>query len=610
MLVTPSRLAPAGKRLKGAQPPKSEPYTFQPPVRGWVTNENIAMAQPGGAHVLDNMVPERYSVRVRGGNLHYATVDDEDACEEFIVYQSASLSRLFAATDTAIYDVSNPVDAETIPTAAVTGQTSGDYSSINMATAGGEFAIAVNGADRMLIYDGSEWRRVDEADVELPYDTETGAFAVGLVVTGGTSTATGTIVEVLDNGTTGVLRLKDVTGDFEDNEALTDSGTGAANSNIPTGATLVPSVTGVDTSAFSHVWLFKSRVFFVRENSLTAHYLPVDSIGGTIGTLGLQGVFQKGGKLVFGASWSVDAGDGMDDLCVFVTDQGEVAVYQGTDPGDANAWSLAGLYQIAKPLHKNAVEKAGGNLLIVTEEGVIPISSVVQKDRAALTLDAISLPIEPTWRTHVLRRPGKWVFRKWTTRNYAVIGFPPEGDGLHSNFIVNLLTGAWARFTGWDIRCAVEFNNELYLGTSDGRVTKAEGLGSDCGDMYSCLYIGLYERLGSVAQEKVAHMSRATWKYSTSFEFRLGFTFNYETSFGAFPPVAADNIGDLWDVGIWDVAVWDAEGVQQIMVDWQSVSGRGFVVAPVVQLTMGVDTVPDVQLISIDLLYETGGLVT
>lgn len=76
-----------------------------------------------------------------------------------------------------------------------------------------------------------------EHQLSLPYDAQTVNFTLGLVVTGGTSGATGTILQDTDAGGTGTLILQGVTGFFEDDEALTDSGSGAAVVNSATGGT-------------------------------------------------------------------------------------------------------------------------------------------------------------------------------------------------------------------------------------------------------------------------------------------------------------------------------------------------------------------------------------
>ncbi len=65
----------------------------------------------------------------------------------------------------------------------------------------------------------------------LAYDAQSGNFTAGLVLTGTTSGATGLIEVDVDGGTTGTLTLSGVVGTFVDNEAITDSSTGAATAN-------------------------------------------------------------------------------------------------------------------------------------------------------------------------------------------------------------------------------------------------------------------------------------------------------------------------------------------------------------------------------------------
>lgn len=56
----------------------------------------------------------------------------------------------------------------------------------------------------------------------LMYDAQTANFTVGKTVTGGTSGATAYILGDTDGGSTGVLRLTNIVGTFQDNEAITD----------------------------------------------------------------------------------------------------------------------------------------------------------------------------------------------------------------------------------------------------------------------------------------------------------------------------------------------------------------------------------------------------
>ena len=73
--------------------------------------------------------------------------------------------------------------------------------------------------------------------LSLPYDAQTVNYTLGLVVTGAVSGAFGTIIVDTDAGGTGTLILELVTGVFEDDELLTDSGSGSATVTSATGGT-------------------------------------------------------------------------------------------------------------------------------------------------------------------------------------------------------------------------------------------------------------------------------------------------------------------------------------------------------------------------------------
>lgn len=62
----------------------------------------------------------------------------------------------------------------------------------------------------------------------LAYDTQTGNFTAGLIVTGQSSGARARIQADSDSGTTGTLTLIDIEGEFLDNETITDTSTGSA----------------------------------------------------------------------------------------------------------------------------------------------------------------------------------------------------------------------------------------------------------------------------------------------------------------------------------------------------------------------------------------------
>ena len=69
------------------------------------------------------------------------------------------------------------------------------------------------------------------------------------------------------------------------------------------------------------------RLFFVEKGSLNVWYSEgVGEVQGTLIKFDLSAIFRDGGELVAVASWTQDGGQGLDDLTVFLTSEGEVAV--------------------------------------------------------------------------------------------------------------------------------------------------------------------------------------------------------------------------------------------------------------------------------------------
>lgn len=372
-------------------------------------------------------------------------------------------------------------------------------------------------------------------------------------------------------------------------------------------------ITGIDTATLSHVWVYKNRLFFVQGGTMKAWYLAVDSIAGAAADTTLAGVFQRGGSLLFGSTWSIDAGDGVDDKCVFVSTQGEVAIYEGSDPSDPTDWSLVGRYELGgKPLGKNAIMRAGGDLLICTLDGLVPLSQVMNKDPAALSLAAVSRNIQPDWRREaVARQTLPWAMVKWDDENLAIVTNPVIDTTTDAQcFVVNTETGAWTRFTGWDARSLVVHEGQLYFGTSDGRVMLGNTQGNDDGELYVCRLALPFDHLGARGQYKTIKQARATFRASTNFLPRMSCSVDYAQSFPAPPSSVGEYSTDGWDVGVWDTAVWDATSTERITsTRWVSVVGAGFAHALQLQATFGITATPDAELSAIDLRWTVGEVV-
>lgn len=600
------------RQAKRTRPPRrmaSKP--FLSPVGGWVSAANLAAAPANTAYVLENWYPTTTGIKMRRGSSKHGTASATEPLESLMAYVGTSTREMFGAADGQIFDLTSPADADTPPTASVTGQTSNYYSHVNFANAGGYYMHCANGTDPMLVYDGTNFLPVfDTALYALNYDAETAAFTAGQTLTGGTSGHTGTIVKVIDNGTTGTLWLRATSGTFQDNETITDGAGGSATAN-GVRSLLINALTGVATDEIDHVNVYKNRLWLT-DQTTDVYALATDAITGAVAyTVGLAGVLRRGGYIMATASWSFDAGNGPAEVIAFISSEGEIAVYQG-DPVDAN-WGIIGLYDCSPMLGKNAFLKVAGDVLMVTEIGLVPLSQVKNKDPAALAIAAISRNIQPDWQAETAARITlPWEIVKWTSRNIAYVTCPVTSDGVTDAicFAVNLETGAWCKVTGWNTRCMILHDDQVYFGTNAGTLMQADVGGADDGELIYYTYVGQMDHLGAVGQYKTVTQARAIFRTLGEFNPRISVTTDYSVTLPSYPDAAAPEAASLWDVGLWDQALWDA-GVTYYTVQtrWISIGRAGFAHAPVILMTSGSAAAPSAELVAFDTVYLPGNLV-
>jgi hypothetical protein len=615
---------------------RSQPFSFPAPTRGWVANGNLAVPQPGGAVVMENWFPTATGAIMRRGKQIYATLGSGDLdTTALFAYNDGNNRKLFGATETTVYDITtiiSPInytlgteDGDEIVTddgdfigqlstgdlEVITGQTGGNWISVQFSTSGGAYLVNVNGMDPMQVYDGANWYPISASAVStLNYDAETVAFTVGETLTGGTSGATAPILRVDDNGTTGTLILGAITGGpFQNNETITDGDGGSATADGAS-STLFGAFTGVSTSSLSYVWSFKNRLFFIEKETMDAWYLPVDQITGVAVKFPLGGEFSLGGSLVFGASWSRDTGDGLNAMCAFFTSEGEVAIYQGTNPADAAAWSQVGIYRIGKTLGQLAHITAGGDLVIATDIGFVPLSQALQKDYAALSPSAVSAPIEVEWNSAVqLRSSEPWQCEVWSAGQMVIVALPTVNDQPDRMFVANARTGAWAPFTNWGATCLQVFEDRLFCGTTEGRVFELNVTGLDDGLPYTATYLPSFDPIGTLGLKSVS-MARAVLKASTALNERLSIQKDYNVSLPNVPDASPVSVSGTWGSGVWGDSVWGRPTEKSVFQRWRSVGGAGETIAPALQITSGSLVAIDAEIIRTDVLYDSGGFVT
>jgi hypothetical protein len=536
MRLSTSRRSPQPSQLQARN------ETFIAPTKGLVTNINLAEQPRGQARILDNYFPTTKGVRPRLGTSKYATIDSGgNPVKSMWTFDGGTARKLFAADAAAIYDITTVVDKDVVPTAAVSSQTSGDYSTQLFSTSASAYQYVVNGADLAQLYDGSTWTQI----------------------------------------------------------------TGASS----------PAITGVTTSDLSAVWAHGRRLWFIEGGTLSAWYLPVDSVGGAAAEFLLSGVFRRGGELLFGTTWSLDSGSGMDDKCIFVSSLGEIAVYSGTDPSSVSTWSLDGVYDVDGALSKTAFYHVGGVPVILTKAGAVSMTEVIKKDRAEQSLYHITIPIEDQWVAELKTRdPEEWKAVKWTDGEMILYVTPKSGiNDTAQYFVANLETGAFARWINYDLTCGTEHGTLCYVGTSDGIVYQIENGGSDNGDPYTCTCVMNFDDLNAPDATKTLRQARANLITLNDVNIKLSASTDYSVSLPSAPNSIPEFSGpDAWDSGLWDTAIWSASlesAYTPSTTMWKSIGRTGFNHALQFQQTFGVTPDHYCELISITCVFEIGGMV-
>jgi hypothetical protein len=334
-------------------------------------------------------------------------------------------------------------------------------------------------------------------------------------------------------------------------------------------------VTGLDTDEFATVNLFKERLYFVQKDSLSFWYLPVDSINGAVSEFPLGGIFKRGGYLQAMGTWTIDAGYGVDDLAAFITSNGEVAVYKGSDPSDPNDWALIGLWNVGQTFTRKCVFKFGGDMLLLTEDGLVPLSAGLQSTRldprVNLT-DKIFYAINQA--TTAYANNYGWQMNYFAKNNMLILNVPVIGGS--EQYVMHNITKSWARFTNINANCWELSNDDMYFG-GVGFVGKFYDTYADAGANIRAFAQQAYSYFDRRGQLKRFTLVRPILQTDNGVPNVLcGISVDFDTvnltNQISFNP-AIDPTG-LWDIDTWDNANWGG-GLVTTKI-WQGVTGLGY----------------------------------
>lgn len=365
-----------------------------------------------------------------------------------------------------------------------------------------------------------------------------------------------------------------------------------------------PSITGVTATNFIDVTVWKNRQWFVEKNTLKAWYLPVQSIAGVAAPVDMSAYCEFGGYIMACGTWTIDAGYGMDDMLVFITNRGEVIVWRGTDPTSATTFSLVGVFQVGAPIGRRCFVKYAGDCLIITQDGVVPLAAALQSSRLDPRISLTDI-IQPAMSSAIGSYGGNfgWQIIQGPKQNLLILNVPVNEGADQEQYVMNTITKAWCQFTGWGANCWVLFNDDLYFG-GNGIVGKAWTGMSDAGADIQSEALQAFNYFKSPGILKQWTMMRPTFNSTANPSIFANVSVDFDTTNVSSALSFPAQQYSAWDIATWDSGVWG--GGLNINRQWQGCNGIGYCAAPHIYVSAnGIE----VHWVSTDLVMRAGGIL-
>ena len=237
-----------------------------------------------------------------------------------------------------------------------------------------------------------------------------------------------------------------------------------------------------DDKALWKMTTYKNRLYFLGYQDGSIWYGDVNAITGALVQFDVSSLLTRGGEILHIDTYSGNYYQ-QQDIFVIVSSEGEVLLYQGDYPG-STTWSQIGHLFIAAPAGKKSFFKWGNDLTILTNEGMISLSSILGSNLegdytyatdkiASAYKEAIASSLEAGLSNNISGV-------HYPNGPYISILFP-----FSVVFVMNTITKAWAKFTyiADYFGSQALFNNDLYM----------SGYGSAFNDLIRKVNTGTYD---------------------------------------------------------------------------------------------------------------------
>lgn len=369
-------------------------------------------------------------------------------------------------------------------------------------------------------------------------------------------------------------------------------------------------LTGLDAPA-GCIAAWKNRLWIAGEGTAKVFYMNVNAIQGPVFELNLGPLLKNGGTIVGMTNWTMNAGLDIDDYLVFFGSEGDVIVYQGTDPDSINTFALKGIWYMGRPPVGNRFfTEYGGELLVLSELGLLPLSKMVN-GQVADAYSVMSGRISPALNPMVTRLLDnqRWEVRMFASNDLLVVK-PPREFSTYTQYVMFIQTGAWSTFSGMPMNTLGKFKGETYFGDEDGNVQialtpKRDGMNRDGteGTAIEGQSQSGFNDYGTPANYKLFTLARPILisgsAPSVQAQMNIEYTFNPVYA----SPSFINRTNGLWDDAIWDVAQW--AGSTNTYSSWVGLQAMGYYGS----LRVAVKGEAGTTFVSSHVMFQAGGVM-
>lgn len=368
-----------------------------------------------------------------------------------------------------------------------------------------------------------------------------------------------------------------------------------------------PAITGVTTTKLFNPAVWKNRVWFVETGSSNAWYLPVQSVGGAAHKLDLSTQYRLGGYLQAIMTFSVSSATSFDDYIGFLSSEGELAVYQGTDPDTAGAFLLVGIYRMGKPIGRRCWFKYGSDAIILCSDGFVSVTKLIsvgiQQPQSAISYKILNLVNADV---QAYSANFGWQGVVYPLGNKIVINVPQNTNSRQHQYVMNTISGAWTTYglisSPWNAATFCVLGDKIYFGGST-IVAECDNGRSDNGAQISGAVQPAFSYMKSDRQKQYT-LVRPLLQTSGTVTPAMTLNVDFQTQTPITTPTFSTSTDSLWNVALWNVSYWSIGPIVQ--KQWQTIYGVGF--SATVYMTLA-STVSTADLLSFDYVLKDGGIL-